>query len=89
MIEMTYDAYDALMEDFGKIKNKVPVYWPTVTQIDRFSENPGKWLMYCCFLYECNPAPDTAEEKYSKKNLFDFINDHLTLIDDNDDKKGN
>lgn len=49
--------------------------------IDMFKKDPEKWIKYCCFLYEFNPAPSTAEEKYSKKNLSGFINKNLELTE--------
>lgn len=83
MIEITYDDYDKMLDTFERIKDreKVPVLWPSVIQIDKFEENPDKWINFCCYLYECNPAPKIAEEKYSKKNLQSFINRHLELTE--------
>lgn len=83
-MEMTYNDYDALLEKFAIIKDKkkVPVYWPTIQQIDKFQEDPDYWIQFCCYLYECNPTPVTSADKYSKKNLAQFISDNLLLIDD-------
>lgn len=80
---MTYNEYDALTDKFDLIKEKkrVPAYWPTVQQIDSFESDPDKWILLCCYFYECNPAPSNAAEKYSKKNLAAFISNHLTLVD--------
>lgn len=83
MITMTYDEYDSMIDAFQKIKDRdkvIPV-WPSVAQIDMFKKDPEKWIKYCCFLYEFNPAPSTAEEKYSKKNLSGFINKNLELTE--------
>lgn len=81
MITMTYDQYDELLELFDKIKKdeKVLPVWPTVKQIDMFEKEPKKWIEFCCYLYENNPAPRTQEEKYSKRNLSAFINRNLEL----------
>lgn len=81
---MTYDAYDRLTEQFAVIQSrgKVPTIWPTVQQIDKFDLDPDAWVLFCCYLYECNPAPESALDKYSKKNLARFISDHLILTDD-------
>lgn len=83
MLEITYDYYERMLEAFERIKDreKVPVFWPTVIQFDQFEKDPEKWINFCCYLYECNPAPKTAEEKYSKKNLQAFINRHLELTE--------
>lgn len=83
MVSITYDEYDQLLELFEKIKagEKVPPYWPTVEQVDMFSEHPEKWIKFCCYLYEFNPEPKTPEEKYSKKNMAAFIHRNLELTD--------
>ena len=83
MITMTYDEYDSMIDVFQKIKerDKVIPVWPSVTQIDMFQKDPEKWIKYCCYLYEFNPGPATAEEKYSKKNLNNFINRNLELTE--------
>lgn len=87
MLRMTYDAYDALLEKFEEVKEngKVIPIWPTIQQIDMFEEDPEKWLRYCCYLHECNPDPKTPEEKYSRRNMADFINRHLELYDPEDE----
>lgn len=83
LITMTYDQYDELLDLFEKVKagEKVPTFWPTVEQIDMFEKDPKKWIKFCCYLYEENPAPRTHEEKYSKRNLSGFINRHLELVE--------
>lgn len=83
MITMTYDEYDSLINEFERIKEKDKVIsvWPSVAQIDMFQKDPEKWIKYCCYLYEFNPTPVTAEEKYSKKNLNSFINRNLELTE--------
>lgn len=89
MVEMTYDEYDQMLEKFELIKEKkrVPVFWPTLQQIDGFREKPEEWLVLCCYLYECNPKPKTQSEKYSKSNLSMFINEHLVLVDPEEKKE--
>lgn len=86
MLSMSYEEYDKLLETFEEIKTgeKVISYWPTVPQVDLFWEDPEKWIYFCCYLYEFNDPPKTAEEKYSKKNLFEFINRNLQLVDESD-----
>ena len=83
MITMTYDEYDNLIDEFEKIRktDKVIPVWPSVALIDMFQTDPEKWIKYCCYLYEFNPAPANAEEKYSKKNLNYFINRNLELTE--------
>ena len=87
MIRMTYDEYDALVEKFEKIKEsgKVIPIWPTIQQVDEFQKDPEKWMAFCCYLHEFNPEPKTAEEKYSRRNLSDFINSNLELYDPEED----
>lgn len=89
MIRMTYDEYDALVEKFEEIKEngKVIPIWPTIQQFDMFQENPEKWMAFCCYLHECNPEPKTAEEKYSKKNLSEFIYNNLELYDPEEEQE--
>ncbi len=81
MRKMTYEAYDALIEQFEQIQEDVPVCWPSIQQIDMFRQSPEEWLDYCIYLHECNPEPKTSTERYSKRNLADFIHDHLELVD--------
>lgn len=81
MVTLSYDEYDKETEIFEKIREsgKVPVYWPTVPQIDGFWKNPKKWIRFCCYLYECNPEPKNSEERYSRKNLSVFLQKNLEL----------
>ena len=83
-MQMTYDEYDALIERFEKLKT--PVCWPTEEQILMFEKNPDKWLMFCCYLYEFAPHARTEEEKESKHSMLRFINRHLELVDDEEEK---
>ena len=81
-VTMTFDAYDKEIE---KMKNiETPTYWPTVAQIDMFEKDVEKWIIFCSYLMEYNDAPKNNEEKYSKKNLSVFVNQHLELVDDED-----
>lgn len=85
-MKMTYDEYDALTEKFEIIKKEkqVPVYWPTVQQIDEFEKDPDKWILFCCYLHDHNPEPKNPGDKYSKKNLGSFIRNHLLIYDPDD-----
>lgn len=80
---MTYAEYDRLLEVFKQIKAKETVmeYWPSVEQMDQFEINPEKWILYCCYLYECNEPPKNPTEHYSKKNLLAFIGRYLVLTE--------
>ena len=46
-----------------------------------------KILIDGCYLYEGSTAK-TAEQKYSKKNLQEFIHRHLQLGDSEEEKEG-
>lgn len=77
---MTFNEYDEILEKFDKMSEHV--CWPTNEQLDMFRQEPSKWLMFCIFLYEKNPKPQTEEEKESKKAMMKFINEELELVDD-------
>lgn len=77
-MRLTFNEYDKEIERFEKINLK-PTY-PTFNQIEKFKKNPEKWILYCCFVIEKADKPSNNEEKYSRKNLMNFINDNLELI---------
>ena len=77
-MRLTFDEYDKEIERFEKINIK-PEY-PTFNQIEMFKKNPEKWILYCCFVMEKTDKPSNNEEKYSRKNLMNFINDNLELV---------
>jgi hypothetical protein len=85
MTTMTYNKYDQLLETFNEMK--APLYWPTIQQIDEWENDPDKWLEFCCYLYEKSPAPTTGAERYSKRNMLDFINRHLQLVDEEEERE--
>ena len=41
-------------------------------------------ILYAVYLYECGAKPSNQREKYSRRNLFDFINTNLELYDAED-----
>lgn len=77
---MTYDDYDSYLEKFETMKS--PTYYPGVEQIDYMQKDPGKWLLFACYLYERGHKPKNKEEEYNKKTLLMFINEHLELVDE-------
>ena len=79
MMEMTYAAYDAMIDNFEKMKT--PAIWPTYEQIEMFEKDPDKWIEYSCYVLEKAERPNNSAEKYSKSNLQHFVNSHLSLYD--------
>lgn len=80
MMRMTFDEYVKESDRFEQIHTKT--FWPTPLQIEKFEENPDKWLMFACYLYECGKPPKTKAEMYHKKILKAFIDENLDIIDD-------
>lgn len=78
-MEMTFDEYDEYLDKIENMKTKP--CWPTLDQIDLFEKNPEKWLLYCCYILEKSDSPKNNEEKYARRNLSDFVNRHLELVD--------
>lgn len=79
MVKMTFDEYDKLMDVYGGMQEHP--YWPTDEQIEMFGKNPEKWLLFCIFLHEKNPAPSSESERQSKRKMMKFINRELELVD--------
>lgn len=78
--QMTFEQYDYLVEKFESVRS--PTYYPTLEQLDFMKTNPGKWLLFACYLQEKGHRPKSKEEEYRKKSLSMFINEHLELVDD-------
>lgn len=78
-MEMTYLEYDMLLDRFDKVA--VTTYYPKPNEFDLMEEQPDRWLKYLCFMYEKGRKPLTEEEKYSRKNMQEFIYRHLSLKD--------
>ena len=76
---LTFDQYDNLLEQFDNV-DIVTVY-PTLRQIDLFEENPTKWIISCCYMYEKGVPPVSKDEEYRKKTLGQFINKYLELYE--------
>lgn len=67
---MTIEEYDKISERFDGFKAKK--IWPSPKDIEKMEEDPDRWILFACYLYEGRIAK-TAEQKYSKKifrNLF-------------------
>ena len=69
--------YDKWLEMFEE-KEPLDIF-PTPTEIDTFFEaKPSKnVLRYLCFLEDTNRKPETAEERYSMKNMRSIIKRYL------------
>ncbi len=78
-MKMTYDKYDEMLELFEKLV--VKPYYPDPTEIDVMYQDPDKWVMFACYLYEKNATPKNQAERYSRENLKMFIDKHLVLED--------
>lgn len=82
---MTIEEYDKISERFDGFKAKK--IWPSPKDIEKMEEDPERWILFACYLYE-GRAAKTAEQKYSKKNLQEFIHRHLQLVDSEEEKEG-
>ena len=76
---MTFDEYDDFIEEMGKSEKKT--YYPSVEDMDQFDPNNRESVLFAVYLYEFGEKPKTNAEKYSRKNLQDFIYKNLELID--------
>lgn len=79
-MQMTFHAYDLMMDRFGK--THIKPYYPDPAEIDEMEKDPDKFLAFVCYLYEKGQTPTTKAEEYSRENLKDFIARHLELTDD-------
>lgn len=79
-MQMTYGQYDRIEEKFEKLPKNV--YWPTPDQIEMFQSNPDKWLLFCLYLSEYNPEPETKDEEMSCYDMKQFLYKNLELVDD-------
>lgn len=76
---MTFNEYDKLVDLFNEIDT--PTIWPTPKQIEKFEENPDKWITFMIYLEEKGKDPENKTEEYSKKNVSAFLRKHLELVD--------
>lgn len=76
---LTFDQYDNVLEQFDNID--VITIYPTLRQIDLFEENPRKWIITCCYMYEKGVPPVSKDEEYRRKTLGQFINKYLELYE--------
>lgn len=82
MKQMTFDEYDAMVEKFATMRTEAKL-WPTCEQIEEImEEDPEKYISFAVFLHEKGQPPKDEAEKNAKKRLFQFINDHLELVDE-------
>lgn len=82
-MQMTFTQYDEFVNQIQNFKHIT--YWPTIMDLDYMQKNPEHWILFACYLQERNDAPRTNEDKYAKKNLLTFINNHLNLVDEADE----
>lgn len=79
VVRMTFDEYDAFLE---KIKHvNTPTFWPSLEDLDRMEQEPGKWILFACYLDEAGQPPQNKDEEYRRKTLRKFIQKHLELYD--------
>ena len=84
-IRMTYDENDEMLERFDSMHTETKI-WPTIEQIeDIMDADPEKYIPFAIFMYEKGDKPENEEQKDAKKDLYDFINRHLELMDEDDD----
>lgn len=82
-MQVTFDEYDEILSRFEHMQSET--FWPSKEQIDMFEKNPKKWLLFACYLYEKGKEPNDNFERYSKRNLKNFINKHLKIVDNHTD----
>lgn len=82
--EITYKEYDNMLAAFENMS--IMTVYPTIKQIDMMKKEPEKWLFTCCYLYEKGRKPVTNEEKYNRKNLWNFINEIIEFVDDEEEE---
>ena len=66
---------------FAVFKRVFARFHRTFGVLHAIKKDPEKWLLYCCFVLEKAEKPVTNEEKYSKRNLSDFVNNNLELVE--------
>ena len=76
-MQVTFEEYDKIMERFDKMSAET--YWPSLSNIEIFKSDPKKWMLFCIYLYEKGKEPQNNQEKYSKRNLGNFINQNLEI----------
>ena len=78
MVEMTFDEYDGMMEEFEQIGLTLPL--PDPWELEILQSDVERFLPYACYLDEYGKEPETAEEKYRRKGLRAFIRENLELV---------
>ena len=79
-MKMTSEEYEKEIEIFNKLDAKV--YWPTPEEIEIFESAPDKYIKYVLYLQHKLGKPKTKEEKYSKKNIDNFVCEYLEIEDE-------
>lgn len=78
MMKLQFEKYDRLLDEFDSFNTDL--IWPSPEEIELLEKLPEKHaVLYACYLYE-KGIVKTTSDKYSKKNLQEFINSHLELI---------
>ena len=78
---MTYDEFDETVAAFERINRKRRTFWPTSSDMEYMERNPDRFVLYLTYLDTTNEKPINAEEEYSRKNIKQFIYEHLNLVD--------
>ena len=76
---ITYEQYDELTEKFEHITAKR--FWPSPVTLEKMEQDPERWILFACYLYDFGEPPKTKAEQYSNKSLQEFIHNNLTLVD--------
>lgn len=79
-LRMTFEDYDSFLERINGIHT--PVFWPGIEDLDLMEQDPKKWMLFACYLDEAGSDPKTKEELYRRKSLRQYINSHLELCDE-------
>ena len=82
--QISFDEWDNTEKRLELIKqsNRVSTFWPTEEEMEIMRENPRRWIILACYLYEQGDKPTTDDELVGKRMVQQFINDHLELSDD-------
>ena len=83
---VTFDEYDAMLEKLKLLDTET--MYPDVDEIDLLNGDDPEQVWYAVYLYECGRKPANKQEQYSRKNLMQFISEHLTLVDPQTDAEG-
>ena len=82
-MKISYDAYDAAEERLLKIPYKADGWWPTIEDLREKCKPRCKTdYEFLMWLLLTNPAPETPEEKESKKMINNILYTKLEFMED-------